>query len=412
MLSPPKLLILLGAGASQGNGPSTAWLTRRLLASRSGLKGAPVFRLIDRTLKRRLSSKDLFGGRETFEPNFEEIIQVVDDIATHLPAEHISPYGSSLLGPFLTLNRSLQALKPDRKRYSRYASRAREFILQETKRHCDEASDPRALPLVAALRALGQRARLRLMSVNYDDLPAVSAIDFYTGFVDGQGAAQVFRPVHPWPQDRHLWCQLHGSLLFRVRQSMTDVGRYPEIVRYRSRREAARRKWIDIDWVAFQDRHVAPVAPIITALRKADAIQREPYAHYAHVFREEALSCDRWLIIGYGGGDDHINTVLSQARRHWRESGREHRVLVVGFAPGLAGVSLISAMEQRPASGLGREMWLFDEETYPLDARIRPCQVSEINSALGLTLDGVDWAMGEGLPTVMRFLRMSSGSCL
>ena len=186
---------------------------------------------------------------------------------------------------------------------------------------------------------------------------------------------------------------------------MTDVGRYPEIVRYRSRSEAARQQWIDIDWGAFQDRHIAPVAPIVTALRKADAILREPYAQYAHVFREEALACDRWLIIGYGGGDDHINSVLSQARRHWRESGREHRVLVVGNSEVRAGgESLFGAMEQRPESGLGSEMWLFEEETYPLNALIHPFRVSQINATLGVTLDGVDWAMGEALPSVMRFL--------
>ncbi len=406
-LRTPKLLILLGAGASCGYGPSTAWLTQRFLASGSGVKGATVFRMIYRTLKRSFLRKDAWDHRVIFQPNFEEIIEVVDEIATHLPDEYDSPYSSSLLRPFLILNASLKALKPDRKRYAHYASRAREFIVRETTRHCEDASDLCAIPLVSALAVLSQRARLRLMSVNYDDLPTASGIDFYTGFIDGQGAGQIFRPVHPWPEERHGWCQLHGSVLFRVRQFMTDIGPYPEIVRYRNRREALRQEWIDIDRDIYQDKHIAPVVPIITALRKADAIQREPYAHYAHVFRDEAMSCDRWLIIGYGGGDHHINLLLSQARRHWRESGRDHRVLVVGNVPiEDRGANLVGLMEQRPESGIGDEMWLFEEESYLFEARVHPRHVSQINAALGVTLDGVDWAMGEGLSSVMRFLRI------
>ncbi len=402
-----RLLVLLGAGASYNYGPTTDWLTRSLLATDSGIEGEAVFRLVDETLKRKLTRTDAWGNRERFEPNFEQIIQAVDDIATHLPSKFGRSEFSPLLGPFISLSRSISALHPDREVYTRYASRAREFIVRATKRHCDQAASPRQHPCVLALNALSQRARIRLFSVNYDDLPAASGIDFYTGFVDNHGAAQVFRPVHPWPEDRHIWCQLHGSVLFRVRLRKTDVGRYPEIVRYAHRREVARRKWIDVDWGEFQDRHIAPVAPIITALRKADAMQREPYADYNHVFRSDALSCERWLIIGYGGGDHHINNLLSQARRYWRESGRNHRVLVVGKTPmDRRGFSLFGAMEQRPESGLGMEMWLFDEESYELDRWVRPRHVSQINASLGVSLDGVEWAMGDGLQSVMNFLKL------
>src|SRR6185436_4938975 len=142
---PPKLLVLLGAGASHGYGPSTAWLTRRLLAARSGPRGAPLLRLVHQGLRAFLSHRTLQGLRETVEPNFEEIIQAVDEIAGHAPspATIFDPgRAESLLSPFVTLKPSLKRLRPQQERYRRYASRAREFVVRQPIRYCVGAPDP------------------------------------------------------------------------------------------------------------------------------------------------------------------------------------------------------------------------------------------------------------------------------
>jgi hypothetical protein len=396
----PKLLIVLGAGASSGYGPSTRWLTERLLAPRAGTEGALLFRRINQVLKRRRARR----RRETEaslaiipDPNFEELIQAVDDVLTHMD-------GDSLLGPFMQFNESLKPLKPDPDRYGRYASRARQFILRETKRYCGRSPNRHERPLVKALAALAPRSWLRLMSLNYDDLPAAAGLDFHTGFVDDGGPYQRFQPPNRWPDDQHVWCQLHGSLFFRVKPDQD-----PGIVRYPDLRAAARQPWIDnADWRPYQDGHRAGLSPMITGLRKADAILDEPFATYAHRLRAEALSCDRWLIIGYGGGDPHINAVLSQAKDHWARSGRPYRILVVGYYAERFETALSTLVFQGDTLDWEdlRSIWLFDEKDCDMsrERMFRPYSVSRWTKELGLTLDGVDWAMGDGLSAVTRFL--------
>jgi len=399
---PPKLLILLGAGASYGYGPSTQWLTQRLLAPRSGARGTMLFRRIERILKRQRARRRSELELSTAlipDPNFEEIIQAIDDILTHMN-------GDSLLGPFVELNDALDPLKPSYRRYALYASRAREFVLKETKRCCERNGNAAERPLIKALATLATRSRLRLMSLNYDDLPAASGVTFHTGFHGDHGPYQRFLTSQDWPEDEHTWCQLHGSLLFRVK--MSEI---PRIVRYPSARAAIRQKWVDnADWNPYQDGHKSGLSPIITGLRKADAILNEPFATYAHRLRLEASSCDRWLILGYGGGDRHINYVLGQARAQWRNSGRKQRVLVVNYYADrfeTAFANLVFQIADLDWEG-ARSMWLFDESDWDgtMQRMFRPGSISRWTDELGVTLDGIDLAMGDGLPAVMKFLEI------
>jgi hypothetical protein len=185
--TPAKLLVVLGAGASHGYGPSTEFLTKRILAPAAGTAGALLFRRVRSVLKRNAKRKS-FHGDLAFEPNFEEIVQTVDDIASLLEG------GDSMLTPFVELSSALKPLKPTRKNYVRYASRARKFILQETKRFCDRALIGRESALVKGIAALASCSRLRIMSLNYDDLVGAAGIDFFTGFGTTARRQQTFRP--------------------------------------------------------------------------------------------------------------------------------------------------------------------------------------------------------------------------
>ena len=53
--------------------------------------------------------------------------------------------------------------------------------------------------------------------------------------------------------------------------------------------------------------------PMITGLRKADAILLEPFASYYSCLYNSLLKSRVWVIIGYGGVDPHINSCLSRA---------------------------------------------------------------------------------------------------
>jgi hypothetical protein len=399
-----KLLVLLGAGASFGYGPTTQWLTEQLLAPNSGVPGVQLFRRIARMISRereRKAKEALFLPLDRGSPNFEEIIQVVDEVLS------LTTRDDSLIAPFVQIE---QAVRPSARtlgRYSRYASEARHFILRQTKRCCDQSNDPSERPLVKALTTLADRAWLRVMSLNYDDLPAASGVDFLTGFMDKAegGGFQTFQQPYPWPEDRNLWCQLHGSLLFRVKY----VGGQAQIVRYRSSKNADRQRWIN-HTLLYQDDHQGVLSPMITGLRKSDAIQDDPFATYAHQLRAEAFSCDRWLIIGYGGGDFHINRILSQAKEYWFRSGRPLRIVVVGYLgydQTLSFGDLIIGMADAEPM-LRRSLWLFDEADpdFDMDAVCRPRQVSRCGTMLALSLDGVDWASSQGLSQVVSFLRL------
>lgn len=80
-----------------------------------------------------------------------------------------------------------------------------------------------------------------------------------------------------------------------------------------------------------QDGRALPLAPMITGLRKADLVLERPYGTYLHVFRDHLLSTPRWLIIGYGFGDRHINRALQQAWSNWNQRDEFHRAVVVNY---------------------------------------------------------------------------------
>jgi len=68
---------------------------------------------------------------------------------------------------------------------------------------------------------------------------------------------------------------------------------------------------------------------MITGYRKGEKILVEPYAGYYHYFRNEAFRSPNWLILGYGGGDPHINSVLTSASDFW---GNKLRAFVCNYA--------------------------------------------------------------------------------
>jgi len=147
-----------------------------MLAPKSGVDGVRLFRRIYSELKRDRVRREAERYLTPVTPNFEELIQAVDDVVAQLTSD-------TLLGPFVSFKKTLSTLKPRLDQYSRYASKAREYILQQTTPHCSEGN-PTEHPLVESLSTLAEVAWLRIMSLNYDDLPRWSGIRFQTGFVD------------------------------------------------------------------------------------------------------------------------------------------------------------------------------------------------------------------------------------
>lgn len=194
-------------------------------------------------------------------------------------------------------------------------------ILNWFKDRCDTVSTGKH-PQARALKELARRSTLRLFSLNYDDIPHASGVDFYTGF-----EGRVFRPKYPWPRGRHILCQLHGSVLFGTGSEEEGF----EVVCLPSREAALQSRQVRGSGPRFQDGHLNGDAPMITGLRKADKTLSRPFGTYMHVMRDELLRCRRWLVVGYGFADTHINEAMQQARAIWQQRRTDVRAVVVNF---------------------------------------------------------------------------------
>jgi len=258
-------------------------------------------------------------------------------------------------------------------------------LLDHVSAFCERVSRPDH-PQAIGLGNLAKLTELRAFSLNYDDIPYQSSVNFYDGWKGGQ-----FRPGYPWPLDLHTLCQLHGSVLW---------GNHPaspfELHKFDSRAEASTHRKSRGGMQHFMDNHEAANAPMITGLRKADRIMARPYGAYFHIFRDELLRCPDWLIVGYGFRDPHVNQALLQARANWMQRGASQRILVVdrhGFdladADGYERVTPGSGLSERLYQLLGGT---FREDVLqfhaPLAPLVRRGTLNRLSDDLAIWLDG------------------------
>ncbi len=72
---------------------------------------------------------------------------------------------------------------------------------------------------------------------------------------------------------------------------------------------------------------IGPIAPIISGLRKSEKLHIPPYGNYLHAFAQSLSSNPFLLMIGYGGGDSHINFWLRQYFEiHLRQPEEAHAI--------------------------------------------------------------------------------------
>ncbi len=258
--------------------------------------------------------------------NFEGLIDLADELAHYLANQ------ASRDPTYWWRARALFDLRPEFAAWEQHQfalrhvpERARVFILREV---ATAAAGLRAIPsIVPALERLAGVADLRVHSLNYDDLPFSANLAWITGFApDGR-----FELTTDWKLAQHTLVQMHGS----VRWATTGS----EMTFFRSSVRAGR-EWDGTVGMsaarAYQDGRIAPHSPMITGLRKTDAILSEPYGTYFQLFRQELLSTNRWLIVGYGFGDPHVNAALRSAWASWRQQAgyakKGLRVLIVAWA--------------------------------------------------------------------------------
>jgi hypothetical protein len=347
-----KLFVLLGAGASIPYFPGTGQITTELRKwdtyREPPLTGADSSRVWLEIMDKKSTARPYYEALFQFakvgfsEPDkhlhFERLVQIALQLETFTMTEKAVDEYRPLLGPFVGFRENvghfdLPAMN------SIIASDSCVHILDLiADRHNPTFEDElRNCSLNGFLNDLiGKKIRSRLFSLNYDTLPLYSSLNFETGFEQrDSGAFEVFSPrrLFDW-EGEHLYCQLHGSTLFgypskdRDHESLPGlIARYPDVQTARKNRAMKTGKGHR------QDGSPAATNLMITGLRKADDILSEPYASYFHRLFNEMISADAWLIVGYGGGDTHVNHCIKRAQHILRQRQQHLRMAWIGCNP-------------------------------------------------------------------------------
>jgi hypothetical protein len=275
-------------------------------------------------------------------------------------------------------------------------------VLGVFKAECENLKNPGELALNRALRRLRANNFVRLFSLNYDDIAHRAGIEFLTGFPKDEGP---FEPPLRWPWHKDILCQLHGSVRFA--HGPIDFHYFTDLERaFRARQHVVQGP------SRAMDGHSFPTAPMITGLRKADKALHDPFAEYLALFARELERVPKWLIIGYGFGDEHINALMKRAWAKWRRlAPGDARAVVVDYYgfPRLeedgAEAAAMTPLGKKIAHSSGRvfdEAYRFLHEAKPRPY-VRPKTLTTCGN-LALSFDGVDAAMSTLLPAIERFL--------
>lgn len=279
------------------------------------------------------------GGNNGHPPTFEDLIYTVERLPYLFETHYYDAVwrrAPPFEKPFFQLSVSGSQLKRD-SRVSLYDLQmwSTNFVLDYVAHAVitETGEDARSL-----IDCLCRNARLALFSLNYDS----SIIDleryWWTSFRtldateaqmhDSGAGVQIFESHPDIPSDVNAFIQLHGSTYFGW---IAHPYRAPIYVPCRSARPLDRKRATPRrnGFEQWNDRTALPATLMITGYRKGEKILVEPYAGYYHYLRNEAFRSPNWLILGYGGGDPHINSVLTSASDFW---GNKLRAFVCNYA--------------------------------------------------------------------------------
>lgn len=343
---------------------------------------------------------DKFRGYWSSEPHFEQLIHVVESLASLYPLpprERAVDKFRPMLGPFVHPQTPFSSVDG----YNYVVQATCEFVLSHVANACDQVQ-VEGHSLVDIVKALANAHTFDIFSLNYDDVPVHSGVKFETGYGDDPFD---FNPLRLEVPRRFGHFQMHGSVLFG--NPLLE----PVIPKYNSRLEASSKRTSVGSANQMQDGHQAPVLPMISGMRKADKVLHEPYATYHGWLRRGLMSSERWLIVGYGGGDHHVNAALASARRALLAQGRKPKVVVVDYFnfDGSDNATIV------PGYPLGDRLfhllsaWAPDAvqmvSKMPGLPMIQRNQFNQIGNDLYVSFDTTEFAGGAGLGDLLTLLK-------
>ncbi|WP_374028137.1 hypothetical protein ACES2J_06150 [Bdellovibrio bacteriovorus] len=349
MFCDKKVNVLLGAGASARIAPSTYDITQSLLGWTRYMPSQPM---LDFTTA--LSQTHYQGGNQKkyFQALFELVSPFIDSPTDFLHFERLI-FLSSQLDSFTTgrvrdlystgvksLVRPLFSVRKKARGFDNklihngVTEEACSYILDYVTISYSSRPDLHLLPMNKFFKELdGESVSLNIFSLNYDAIPSHCGLDFETGFNRRQSGQNFFSLASLYESEKkHSFIQLHGSSLFGY-PGNNGYGKYL-VVRCDDEQSALSNRQSTLSSGTWnQDGSQNPHRLMITGMRKADFLLDEPFAAYFHKFRADLFKTPRMLLVGYGGGDRHVNESIQSAMDFWKEKGQRLKIVWIGYAP-------------------------------------------------------------------------------
>lgn len=321
---------LLGNGASIAYNPdlSIPALTAGLVAKFEGLGGVDVQGAL---------SAYAHGLSGTNPDDFERLLAPIEHAARGLPAlaglVGLAGSAQAHVGQALSTTRAFML---DVHRMG--MGIALGLIADRTHGRGEVVHDTTVIAVAEALLALGPVGRVTVATLNYDGLlhsgmlnsaPSNEVCDLSDGreddklrVVSGQPelSCRLLRSTDDLPTPRTAIVQLHGSLGWLRDRERPDRVRKFNIEDLRAVRY----------WDALRDGRALMDPVVILTDQKVREAAGWPFGLAYDIFQDRLRQASRWLVAGYGFGDEPVASAMNLAYRHHHDRGAL-RLLVVDF---------------------------------------------------------------------------------
>jgi len=158
---------------------------------------------------------------------------------------------------------------------------------------------------------------MTIASLNWDDLPLGSNGSWYDGY-NHDVDQSVFDPEFLWefPDHHHRLLWLHGSIHFN-RPSVKDLMDNPVDFAFRWFKNPDEAVY---GWVQGLERdpmgNLVPQLPVVLGSHKPAQMFMRPFFDYWGALYQDVLKTEILVIAGYSGNDLHLNTLLAEALRY------------------------------------------------------------------------------------------------
>lgn len=353
----PRLLLILGAGASYCRVPNTLQLTDII---REHLAEEPCSVPLMEWLAEQSAGKNA---------NFEDWIDLIDGIVDlgYGASGSAMVYRDQVWSRVVQANAKMKGIVFPHPTIDESVSAWRKLALDLRTRVLEAVEDPSS-PSQASInrivQALLSQFDLTIVSLNYDPLLDAGTVALDHGFNIALEPPRRYTGSTPFSWYRFdasfetrppivgkvLFLPLHGSVRFANLPSIYPDGEpgdpkahalEPVWAADLSQVRAARsRLYLNNSNAAYR------LDPrMVTGRRKLDQLVLNPYAAYWTRFRHEATMADAWLVVGYSGNDEHVNTGLGNAWRIRTSAGLPPRFVLADYGDPKHGSDLLQHIQ-------------------------------------------------------------------